>query len=109
MFDFDKHEVCVADGPKDTYVLIAIRPERLSGEYEVLVWNDGDHQRSFAIRELLEDTQSQFRFRDERGQVFTLEPMNAKNYKSRVRPKTRGPELSTDRAVRDFFLQPRAW
>ena len=106
MFDFDKHEVCVADGPKDTYVLIAIRPERRSGEYEVLVWNDGDHQRSFAIQELLEDTQSRFRFRDERGQVFTLEPMTADKYESRIRPETHGPALPTDKAVRDFYFRP---
>jgi hypothetical protein len=110
VFDFEQSPVCIASGPRDTHVLIAIRPFRDGevGESTVL-WDDGDHQRAFAAEAVLEDTRARFRFRDDRGRVFALEPMTASIYAARVRAVTGGPELATDRAVREFFLQPRGW
>jgi hypothetical protein len=112
MFDFGKHQVCVVTGPANSYVLIAIRPERRGADdatTETLLWDDGDHQRAFEVGEVLEDVSSRFRFRDTRGRVFALEPMTPDAYAARVRPETNGPKLGTHGAVQQFFLQPRAW
>ena len=53
MFDWKRHQVFLAEGPKDSYVLLAIRPERLAGEggdgEETVVWDDGSRQRAFPL------------------------------------------------------------
>ena len=112
MFDFEKHSVCLADGPAAAFVLIAIRPERSQrpgSPVTTMIWDDGDHQRAFQVETVLEDTSQRFRFRDSRGRVLSLQPMTADLYSSRVRSETHGPELGSDSAVRAFFLQPRGW
>ncbi len=107
MFDFPNTPVCVASGPRDAYVLLAIRPERRGDED--IVWDDGTHQRAFGVAEVLEDTRARFRFRDDRGRVLSLEPMTAALYGAKIQAETGGPDLTSDRAVRDWYLQPRSW
>ena len=112
MFAWTKHEVCLVEGPKDTYVLIGIRPERhknTGGNGETVIWDDGSHQRAFPVGKALEDDSALFRFEDQRGQQFSLRPMTKKLYDLHVRDVTGGPELKSDEAVRAFYLQPRPW
>ena len=113
MFDWKRHQVCLAEGPDDSYVLLAIRPERLADEggdgEETVVWDDGSRQRAFPLRRVFEDEPSQFRFEDDRGRVFALRPMTARLYAGRVRGQVGGPELKTDEDVRSFYLALRFW
>lgn len=110
MFDWNSHQVCLAHGPDDAGVLLAIRPDtRDSGDGDVVVWNDGTHQRAFILRDVIEDTADRFEFRDDMGRVFSLQPMTAKSYAAEARANVVGPELETDDDVRRFYLQPRAW
>jgi len=113
MFDWKRHQVCLAEGPDDSSVLLAIRPERLANEggdgEETVVWDDGSRQRAFPLGRVLEDEPSQFRFEDDRGRIFTLRPLTARLYADHVRDQVGGPELKTDGDVRSFYLAPRPW
>ena len=112
MFDWRRHQVCLAEGPADSHVLLAIRPERLAdvgGDGETVTWDDGDHSRAFELKRVLDDEPDRFRFEDDRGRRFTLTPLTAGRYADRVRDEVGGPELPTDEAVRDFYLAPRRW
>ncbi len=113
MFDWRRNQVCLAEGPKDAYVLLAIRPERLADEggdgEETVVWDDGSRQRAFPVGRVLDDEPGRFRFEDDRGRAFTLRPLTARLYADRVRDQVGGPELATDEAVREFYLAPRGW
>ncbi len=112
MFDWRRHPVCLAEGPADSYVLLAIRPERLAdvgGDGETVTWDDGDHSRAFELKRVLDDVPDRFRFEDDRGRRFTLTPLTAEVYAQRVRAAVGGPDISTDEAVRDFYLAPRRW
>jgi len=112
MFDRTRHQVCLAEGPADTYVLLAIRRERLpdqGGDGETVTWDDGDHSRAFPVGRVLDDEADLFRFEDDRGRRFVLRPLTAKLYADRVRNAVGGPELETDDAVRRFYLAPRGW
>ena len=104
MFDWDRHEVCLAEGPRDSYVLLALRPEQRG---DTVVWDDGSHQRAFAVERVLTDEPDRFRFEDERGRTFTLRPLTARLYAERVREQVGGPTLATDEKVRAFYLAPR--
>ena len=106
MFDWKQHEVCLAEGPRDAYVLLALRPE-LRGD--TVVWDDGGHQRAFTVERVFSDEPDRFRFEDERGRTFTLRPLTARLYAERVRDEVGGPKLATDEAVLAFYLAPRAW
>jgi len=112
MFDWNRHQVCLAEGPKDTHVLLAIRPERLpdeGGDGESVAWDDGSHQRAFELARVITEESDLFRFEDGEGRRFILQPLTAELYAARVRDEVAGPELSTDEAVRDFYLAPRGW
>ena len=112
MFDWRSHQVCLAEGPADTHVLLALRPERLpdvGGDGETVAWDDGDHSRAFPLGRVLEDDPDRFRFEDDRGGRFTLTPLTAERYAERVRDAVGGPDLPTDAAVRAFYLAARPW
>ena len=112
MFDWRKNQVCLVQGPRDSFVLLAIRPERLpnvGGEDETVAWHDGDHERAFALARVLEDEPDRFRFEDELGRIFTLQRLTAALYTKHVRHEVGGPSLDTDEAVQAFYLAPRAW
>lgn len=112
MFDWMRHEVCLAEGPAEAHVLLAIRPERVAdkgGEGETVAWDDGDHRRAFPLQRVLVDEPDRFQFEDDRGRRFTLRPLTAKLYADRVRAAVGGPGLATDEAVRAFYLAPRGW
>jgi len=112
MFDWSRHLVCLPEGPDDAHVLLAIRPERVpdvGGDGETVIWDDGSRQRAFPLASVIEDAPDRFRFRDDRGRVFTLQPLTAARYADQVRSKAGGPALASDEEVREFFLAPRAW
>ena len=112
MFDWTRHQVCLAEGPADSYVLLAIRPELLpdqGGAGETVTWDDGDHLRAFPVGRVLDDEPDRFQFDDDRGRRFVLRPLTAKLYADRVREAVGGPDLATDDAVREFYLAPRGW
>lgn len=112
MFDWTRHQVCLAEGPDDAHVLLAIRPERVpdqGGTGETVVWDDGDHRRAFPLSRVVGDEPAAFSFQDDRGRRFALKPLTAKLYRDRVRGPAGGPELATDEEVRDFYLAPRSW
>jgi len=98
-----------ATGPRETYVAIAIRPERLPGDgfpgEEVAVWHDGDHQRCFEIAAVDRDEPARFEFTDKLGRRFTLEPMTLAVYRREVAPRIPGAlEFSTDEDLLTFFV-----
>ncbi len=112
MFDWTSHQVCLAEGPTDAGVLLAIRPERVpdqGGTGETVVWDDGDHRRAFPLSRVVGDEPAAFSFQDDRGRRFALTPLTAKLYRDRVRELVDGPDLKTDEEVRDFYLAPRSW
>lgn len=110
MFNWDEHQVCLAEGPNESFVLLAIRPERLKnegGSGEVIIWDDGDHQRAFILSRVIYDSEDLFRFEDDHKRQRSLRPLTAQLYAARVQKETGGPELPTDEKVRAFFLAPR--
>ena len=112
MFDWERNQVCLAEGPRDAYVLLAIRAERRAdagGDGETVVWDDGSRQRAFPLARVLDDEPELFRFEDDRGRTFTLRPLTARLYAERVRERVSGPPLGTDEEVRAFYLAPRGW
>ena len=112
MFDWEKNKVCLAEGPKDAYVLLALRPAKLSdegGDGETIIWDDGDHQRAFPVDRVLDDEPELFRFEDDRGRRFTLRSLTARLYAEKVQAQVAGPDLPTDEAVTEFYLAPREW
>ena len=117
MFDWERNRVCLAEGPRDAYVLLAIRPSRLPDvgpdgrdvSSETVSWDDGSHERAFSVARVLKDEPELFRFEDDRGRTFTLRPLTARLYAERVRERVSGPPLATDEEVRAFYLAPRAW
>jgi hypothetical protein len=78
-------------------------------ESETVIWDDGSHMRAFPLAKVIDDEEGQFRFEDARGQVFTLRPLTAALYATRVKAKVGGPILKTDDAVQHFYLAPRGW
>ena len=112
MFDWEKNKVCLGEGPQDAYVLLALRPARLSDEGgggETVIWDDGDHQRAFSLARVLDDEPDLFRFEDDRGRRFTLRPLTSRLYAEKVQAQMGGPDLATDEAVSEFYLAPREW
>jgi hypothetical protein len=117
MFDWKRHRVCLAEGPAETYALLAIRPERRPDRYsdgqiaesETVIWDDGSHMRALPLAKVVTDEEGLFLFEDDRGQVFTLRPLTAALYAALVKAKVGGPELDTDEAAMEFYLAPRGW
>ena len=110
MFDWEGHQVCLAEGPSDSFVLLAIRPERLKnegGSGEVIVWDDGDHQRAFILSRVIEDSEELFRFEDDQKREFSLRPLTADLYARKVQKEVEGPELPTNESVQAFYLTPQ--
>ena len=110
MFDWPHNQVCLAEGPRDSFVLLAVRPERLldtGGDGETVAWHDGAQERACALAKVHADEPRTFRFEDELGRTFTLRPLTAALYASHVRDEASGPELDTDEAVHALYLAPR--
>jgi hypothetical protein len=117
MFNWNKHRVCLAEGPRDSFVLLAIRAEFVSNSSndgaaasgKTVIWDDGSHQRAFPVKQVIVDESALFRFEDDRGRVFALRPMTAEFYEDKVRAQVGGPDLETDDDVMEFYLAPRGW
>jgi len=112
MFDWERHKVCFAEGPPETFVALAVRPtkvEHVGGPGETVTWDDGSHERAFEIGRIVRDEPARFEFVDHVGRRLWLVPLTARLYTDRVRELVHGPELKTDKDVRAFYLQPRSW
>jgi hypothetical protein len=84
--------VVIASSRED--VLAGALPRLFEGG--VVSWFEGQHHRAFEVAKVLADETDRFRFEDERGDWFELQPMTLELYEERVRPKTRGrPKFET--------------
>ncbi len=93
-YEFQKHIMSIADGPKDTYALIAASPFYEEDTRRVTWW-DPLHQRAFVIKNVVADTPDKLTFVDLNGRKFTLRPMTLATYREKVKPQI-GPD------ARDF-------
>jgi len=112
MFNWNQNPVCLVEGPADTHVLLALRPELVvddGGPGETVTWDDGDHLRAFPLARVLQDEAGVFQFEDDSGRRFSLRPLTAARYGDAVQPLTGGPALLSDKAVQAFYLAPRRW
>jgi hypothetical protein len=110
-FDFERHKLCLAEGPEDANVLLALFPQARN-EDSACTWMDGDHERGFQIRKLLRNEPDRLEFEDFLGRRFSLRPLTVELYRQRVRKKLLGgPAVRSQAELEEFFLVevPRYW
>jgi hypothetical protein len=85
---FQFPEAVVVDGPD---AVAGLNPVATVEDGETIVqWFEGNHARAFVVDRVLEDTVERLRFRDNRGRVYSLEPMTLARYREKVQSHTVG-------------------
>ena len=105
-YDWDRHELSRVRGPRDAHVNIAIRPERLDEDGDLVQWFQPCHQRRFMVGEVIFDHPNRFVFLDEKSRRFELTPLTLADYRRHVRPTLDGaPAFANGKELRRFFLE----